>query len=199
MKKQNWIGKFVFELVIVFVGVYGAFALNAYQQSQREKTIKLNYFQSFKSEVESLYVQSKGLKAYIDTITTRTENAIARNERPNLKRPKIQLSSALLITRAGLSDDMFVQISPGLAASLSGGYDNTQRVIAMIKEFNDLCNSNLVSKDPIEFYYKSGQLKPEFDWYLNDLKELSFALNGLMRMTGDQALPAIIQILEDLE
>jgi hypothetical protein len=199
MKKQTWIGKFVFELVIVFVGVYCAFALNAYQQNQRERKIKLNYFQSFKSEVDGLYGQSYRLKAYIDTLTKRTETAIANNERPTLKPPSIYLSSALLITQAGLSEDMFVQISPGLASSLSGGYDNTQRVVALVKDFNDLCNKNLVSNTPIEFYDKAGQLKVEFNWYLKGLKATSSALSDIIKMTGGEAIPAINQILKDLE
>ena len=196
--KKNWIGRLVVELLIVFIGVYGAFELNRYQQTKRDHKIRHSYFRSFKSELIQLSVDIKSAKNLIDSSIEDFSNAINKGEKPNPQPLNIYFEGPMLITKAGFNDDVFVQLDPGLAASLSGGYDNVQLVSSMVKDFNDLCNDRLISNQPIQFY-KGGVLKPEFQWYMEGLKRLQLHMNRLSGMISEGAIPATDELLADLE
>ncbi len=197
--KKGAIGKFLIELLIVFIGVYGAFELNRYQEGNRERKIKRNYLISFKSELVGVRGQTRDLREKISSIVKDFEEQYAAGERPALHPPEIYFGSALLITQIGLTDDVFVQLDPSLASSLSGGYDLVQRTREQVKDFNDLCNAKLVSKAPPEFYDRQGKLKPEYDWYLAGLKDLEAKLASLVTIIDEGAMPGTNQLLEELE
>lgn len=193
------IKSFLFELLIVFIGVYGAFELNNYQQNKREKKIEYNYLTSFMSELNNLRAQTvrtrKSIKTQVDTL----EAAWARGETPDLETPNLYFYSALLITQIGLSDDLFVQLNAGLAVSLSGGYDFVQQLNVRVKDFNDLCNARLIADPKPQFYTRQGQLRPEYNWYLEGLKSLDEGLNTLIQIIDTGAKPGTQQLLEELE
>ncbi|MFY0592882.1 hypothetical protein [Roseivirga sp.] len=194
--KKTSILKFIAELLIVFVGVYGAFELNRFQQTEREKTIRESYFNSFMSELVKLSSDIKGVQREIDRAITKFDTAMAKGETPMLKPLNIYFKSPMLITRAGFNEDVFTQLDPGLAASLSGGYDNVQVVSQNIADFNDICNRQLISNTPITFYDKNGILKPEFDWYIAGLKRLQRYMINLSEMINNGAIPATKNLIE---
>ncbi|MCE7991270.1 MAG: hypothetical protein HEP71_04785 [Roseivirga sp.] len=197
--KKGSVGKFLVELFIVFIGVYGAFELNRYQENNRERKIKLNYLVSFKSELVSIRSQTSQVKTQIGDIIQDFETKYAAGERPALQPPELYYNSALLITQIGLSDDVFVQLDPSLASSLSGGYDIVQRTGIRMKDFNDLCNRQLISNEPIEFYDRQGKLKPQYNWYLDGLKNLEARLGILINIIDTGAMPGTDQLLKELE
>lgn len=198
-KTKASFGKFLLELFIVFIGVYGAFELNRYQENKRERKIKLNYLVSFKSELVSIRSQTVQVKKQIEGIIKDFETKYAAGERPALQPPALYYNSALLITQIGLSDDVFVQLDPSLASSLSGGYDIVQRTGIRIKDFNDLCNEQLISHEPIEFYDRQGKLKPQYDWYMKNLKNLEARLGMLIEIIDTGAMPGTDLLLKELE
>lgn len=194
-KKRAPIFRFLFELLIVFIGVYGAFELNRYQEGLREEKIKENYFNSFLSEVVKISFEINNTQGLIKK---QLEKVMESGKTPPLKPLNIYFGSEMLITRAGFNADVFTQISPELTASLSGGFDNVQVLREMVKDFNMRCNLHLISSQPIVFYDRSGKLKPEFDWYIRDLKNLKTMFERLANMIDNGALPATRKIVEDL-
>ena len=190
---------FIFELVIVFVGVYGAFELNRYQEHQREQKIKLNYFKSFKLELNKLIADTSRTKDLIDQTIEELESSWANQEQPMLAPLEFYFSAEMLITRTGFNDDVFTQINPELSASLSGGFDNFQAVNQMLKEFDHSCSIHLLTKSRKDFYQGSGALKPEYNWYLKGLEELQIRFNSLEKMISEGALPATNAFIEELE
>lgn len=198
-EKKGAIGRFLIELLIVFIGVYGAFELNRYQENNREKRIKINYLVSFKSELVGIRSQTSQLQSRINSIVTNFETEYAAGNQPDLIRPGLYFSSALLITQIGLSDDVFVQLDPSLASSLSGGYDLVQRTSLRIRDFNNLCNEKLVSEEPLQFYNRQGKLKPQYNWYISGLKDLEGRLASLIAIIDEGAMPGTNQLLEELE
>jgi hypothetical protein len=196
--KKSSISRFLFELFIVFIGVYGAFELNRYQDGLREQRIERNYFNSFLSEVVKISHEIKNTQKLVNSELETLEQAIESGMKPPLKPIHIYFGSEMLITRAGFNDDVFTQLSPELSASLSGGFDNIQVVSEMVKNFNMRCNLHLIANQPIAFYDRQGALKPEFQWYINDLKGLSTMFAQLSEMINNGAMPAVKKIIEDL-
>ncbi|GAB5526342.1 MAG: hypothetical protein Roseis2KO_42140 [Roseivirga sp.] len=197
-KPKSSIAKFLFELFIVFIGVYGAFELNRYQESLREKRIKESYFKSFQSELSELSGDIKRSKRLIDQRVAEIDTAMANAER-FLPRPlNLYFDPQMLITRAGFNDDVFTQLGAGLSTSLSGGFENVRKVSQMTENFNIKCNMHLIASSPISFFDRNDKLKPQFQWYVQDLKALQSSFAQLSGMIENQALPATRQIVEDL-
>ena len=182
----------------MFVGVYGAFELNRYQQNQRENKIEENYFKSFYSELNKLTYDIQKTKESIDEAIDTFEAALANGQKPDLKPVNLRFYASMLITKAGFNDDVFTQLSPDLAASLSGGYDNVMVAMREVDNFNATCDRILISTEPINFYERNGQLKPEFDWYLLGLKRLQSRFKILSTMMNDGAKPAVDRIIKEL-
>ncbi|OEK05464.1 hypothetical protein [Roseivirga misakiensis] len=195
-KKKPAILKFIAELLIVFIGVYGAFELNRYQQAEREDKIRERYFNSFMSELVKLSADIRGVQKEIDKAILDFESNLADGDQPNPKPLNIYFQAPMLITKAGFNEDVFTQLDPGLAASLGGGYDNVQIVSQNISDFNDMCNRQLISNQPIQFYNRNGSLKPEFNWYLEGLKRLQRYMNNLSNMINGGAIPATEELIE---
>ena len=190
-KQRTGLLKFIAELLIVFVGVYGAFELNRYQENKREIKIRQAYFGSFKAELNKLSYDIESTQKVIDKSILDFESALAKGEQPLPKTLDIFFEAPMLITKAGFNDDVFNQLDASLAASLSGGYDNVQAVSQKVRSFNEICYRQLISNDPIEFYNRKGELKPQFDWYLSRLKGLQLYMKNLGQMINQGAVPAI--------
>lgn len=195
-KERSGVLRFIAELLIVFVGVYGAFELNRYQQSNRETDIRHSYFGSFRSELVKLSSDIRVAQRILNREITAFEEALEKGEKPSPKPIDLFFEAPMLITIAGFNDDVFTQLDPGLAASLSGGYDNVQTVSNRVKRFNQICDRLLISNTPIDFYDRNGQLRPQFDWYLRDLKNLQTYLSNLDGMISGGALPAVDSLLK---
>ena len=190
---------FLFELIIVFVGVYGAFELNRYQEHQREQRIKINYFNSFQSELVKLTSDIRYSQRQINQKLAALDSGFASGGQPVLTPLKLSFVAPMLISKAGFNDDVFTQMSAELSASLSGGYDNVQEVAKLADEFNRACTLHLLAKSQREFYDRKGQLKPEYNWYYQDLMYLKNRFDLLEKMISQGALPATKQVLESLD
>ena len=190
---------FLFELIIVFVGVYGAFELNRYQEHQREERIKINYFNSFQSELVKLTSDIRYSQRQINQKLAVLDSGFSSGSRPALTPLKLSFEARMLITKAGFNDDVFTQMSASLSASLSGGYDNVQEVSKLADEFNRACILHLLAKNQNEFYDTKGQLKPEYGWYYQDLLHLKYRFDRLEKMISEGALPATKEVLKELE
>ncbi len=197
-KPKAAIGKFLLELFIVFIGVYGAFELNRYQESLREKRIKESYFKSFRSELSELSGRIKRNKKLIDKRVAEIDSTMARGERFTPRPLNLYFDPQMLITRAGFNDDVFTQLGAGLSTSLSGGFENVRTLSQMASDFNMKCNLHIIGTAPASFYDKKGDLKAEFQWYVKDLKSLQLNFETLREMIEDQAMPATQQIVESL-
>lgn len=198
-KQRKGLTRFIAELLIVFVGVYGAFELNRYQENKRETKIRERYFSSFNSELNKLSYDIGNVQKVINATLSDFQTALDKGEKPVPKPVNIVFEAPMLITKAGFNDDVFIQLDASLAASLSGGYDNVQLVIRQIDRFNQICDRQLISNSPISFYDRQGNLKAEFYWYQNELIQLQKYMDNLDEMINEGAIPAVKQLLESLK
>lgn len=187
------------ELFIVFIGVYGAFELNRYQQNKRENTIKQNYFITFNSELrkliadirnaeKSVVAEMQELESYHDSIA----------ERPFIP-AFVSFRQSLLITQAGFNDDVFVQLDPSLASSLTGGYDYVKSLENMVDVFNQTSASKLSGLLWKDLFDRNNNLKDEFFWYQSRLKLLQSNFRFIGDMMENQAVPAVEVIIQEFD
>jgi len=196
-RKLN-IPSFLFELVIVFIGVYGAFELNNYQQGQRELKIRENYFISFQSELSKLIFDMKEVKKLVDEELGQLDTYDASNGNQAFIPIYLSFQESLLITQAGFNDDVFVQLDPSLASSLTGGYDFVKMLQAGVDNYNQAASSNLYGLVWSDLMDRNGQLKPQFQWYRNNLNLIRINFENVISMMSNQALPAVQAIIDDL-
>lgn len=187
--KKQWTGRLFLELITIFIGVYLAFELNRYQEGRRAEQLKINYFTSFRSEIRKTGTEITYTSERVKKIIKEFNDDLAAGKMPALKPVNLHLNSAMLITKAGFNDDVFIELNSNLASSLSGGYDNVKTVGRHIEYFNEICNRNLISSEIINFYNRDGSLKPQYDWYLEGLIYLDRLLDNLSEQINKQAIP----------
>ena len=196
-EKTFSISRFIFELFIVFIGVYGAFELNRYQQNQREHKIRENYFISFKSELDKLIADIKNASEVVDLELSRLADYSDSLQDKAFKPAYISFREALLITQAGFNDDIFVQLDPSLASSLIGGYDYVKNIENMVDLFNEISSDKLSGLMWKDLYDSNGELKPDFFWYRSKLKVLQVNFSDIGGMMQNGALPAVENIIKN--
>lgn len=193
------IPRFIFELFIVFIGVYGAFELNRYQQNKRENTIKQNYFITFNSELRKLIADIRNAEKSVVTEMQELESyndSLA--ERPFIP-AFVSFRQSLLITQAGFNDDVFVQLDPSLASSLTGGYDYVKSLENMVDVFNQTSASKLSGLLWKDLFDRNNNLKDEFFWYQSRLKLLQSNFRFIGDMMENQAVPAVEVIIQEFD
>ena len=198
-ERKLTIGRFVFELIIVFIGVYGAFELNRYQQVQREEEVREKYFITFRSELNKLVASIKQIERSIDRELAELENNDDSLRNKPFIPANILFNESLLITQAGLNADVFVQLSPDLAASLIGGYDYVKALEILTSEYNRVAMDKLYALKWSDLYVKNGSLKTEYVWYRSKLRNLKANFSQVGNMMENQAGPFVDQIIAEFD
>ena len=196
-EKRFSISRFIFELFIVFIGVYGAFELNNYQQKQRENTIRQNYFITFSSELRKLISDINNAEKTTSSELERLSNYHDSLANTAYRPAYINFKQSMLITQAGFNDDVFVQLDPSLASSLTGGYDYVKSMESMVDLFNETSATKLSGLLWKDLFNRNGELKTEYDWYASKLRLLNANFNFIGNMMQSQAVPAVEAIIEE--
>ena len=193
------VGRFLFELFIVFIGVYGAFELNRYQQVQREEAIREKYFITFKSELKKLIASIRQVERSIDKELAELENYNDTLKNESFYPNNVVFNESLLITQAGLNEDVFVQLSPDLAASLIGGYDYVKSLEIIASQYNEMVNNKLIGLTWKDIFNNDYYIKQEYDWYPRELKFLKSNFASVGNMMENQAGPFVDQIISEFK
>jgi hypothetical protein len=197
----HWKRLFI-ELLVVFIGVYGAFWLNSYREEQHQLQVRKNYFISFQAELRDINEIAKQVAAASDTLHQRYNSAIANGERPLLKvHPQLDYSINMFITRSSFNQQHFESIGSDYLANVSRG----SNLISFLQKRMDLFQDK--SRDLMLFsggntsilYDEDGSLKQAYQWYLQDLAFISQLAKNLSTAIEQGAIPQTEQILQDLE
>lgn len=190
---------YLFELLVVFVGVYAAFALNNYRESQKAIASQIKFAESFRAEIEYNGKYAQLLKHELDSIADQLEKDIEAGLRPPLDPiPQLRLSVGTFITRAAFNENHFEAIDQQFLFNISQGvvlFDDIQNQIEL---FHQKAREQLYVSEP-DFYLPSGQLKPEYRWYLDDLKNLRFLFKRLEYAIEKGAIPGTDSLIQKLK
>ncbi len=179
------------DLLVVFIGVFAAFQLSDLKESRKETQTKLRYFESFKKELESVNQDVITLKDTIGTILRQYETAIAKGEQPELLVPrKLYFISKPHIVESAFDSDIFNNLHPNYLVSISRGSNLFYWIDHSIKSYKSRCKNLLYNTErKSSYYYDQYGLKKEYQWYLDDLKEIHSLLDLLQQSIEKGAIP----------
>lgn len=190
------------ELLVVFIGVYGAFMLNSYREERHARQVRLNYFNSFKAELISISNFTRNLSATTDTLHNRYQQAIAKEERPLLRvHSEIHYPVNMFIIRSAFNEEHFEAIGSKYVVNISNGSNIISLLQQRVDLFQDKSRDLMLHTggDPAKLYNADGSLKEAYQWYLQDLAFLSQVARQLLRVMEEEAVPDIESLIKELE
>jgi hypothetical protein len=190
------------ELLVVFIGVYGAFMLNNFREERHERQVRLNYFNSFKAELISIAGFTKNLAAATDTLHTRYQSAIQRGERPLLRvHQEVLYPVNMLIIRSAFNERHFEAIGSKYVVNISNGSNFISLLHQRAELFQNKSRELLLQTagDPERLYTADGTLRAAYQWYLQDLAFMSQVARQLQQVIEQEAIPDIERMIGELE
>ncbi len=186
-------GRLLAELLVVFVGVYAAFALSTWQEAQRDHARQRQILETLRGhvalvdgELEASFPEADSL--YLQPLL----DSIEAGAMP----PLVALNVSAGETGIGMWEAMLQ--SGGLDVLDAQTIGLMQRYFAIIAsgveagdEFRTLVNNQLypnLGREPDEFYDTStGALRPKYGWYPRRLQRVRRVV-GTLNDAGDEVL-----------
>jgi hypothetical protein len=173
-RHRAFIGRFLFELVIVFVGVTAAFALDDYREGREDRQYRERMVGGLRASLNDIVVHQSEIEREIDAKLASFDRALRRGERPappvyrepGGERPPVRVWEGLVATGAArsLDPEMFFRLARFYGSADSSG-DRYQR-------YNAFTESRVLPYlgQPAVFY-DEGKLRPEFAAYVERLRD----------------------------
>lgn len=176
------------EMIIVFIGVYGAFYLTTLREEEIDRRNQVNYYKTFLLNLEDLQGSAVAIKGEVDSLLAEQET----NPPSQIRLVRgIDFTNNLLIVRSGFEAENFTTIGQDYLASLDCG----SNLISMIEK-----RANILEEETRYFLiYGSGKEKEFREWYIDELKTLSGLLSALERTIINGAMPETNMIIKEIE
>jgi hypothetical protein len=170
------LGEFAFELIIVFVGVTAAFALENLREAREEAAYRHRMVEALRASLDDWSAHGGEIDRQMNSMLQSFDVALANGEKPRLpvyretggERPPTRAWDGIVATGAARSLD------PGLFFRLARFYNRADSVGDRYQRYNNFSEERVLpyagTKDT--FYDRSGTLKPEFEAYVDRLRDL---------------------------
>lgn len=181
---RTLLGEFAFELVIVFVGVTAAFALENYRQAREEAAYRHAMVSELRSSMDDFATHGAEIDRHIGALLSNF--AAARSEGKLLpppvyresggERPPTRVWDGIVATGAARSLD------PKLFFRLAVFYSRADSFGDRYLRYNAFTEERVLpySSVPSNFYGADGQLKPEYSAYVDRLRDLKAEMHALV-------------------
>lgn len=178
----------IFEFIVVFIGIYGAFYLTTLREEQIERRNQVNYYKTFMLNLEYLYINAEMVKEKVDTqIDIHKTDQEAEIE---LLRD-IDFTNNMLIVRSGFEAENFTTIGQDYLASLDRG----SNLISLIEK-----RANILEEETRKYLIYGEIREKEFrSWYIEELETLSVLLSQLQQTIIKGAVPETKNIIQQME
>ena len=176
-KHRPLIGKLVFEIVIVFVGVTAAFALEAARQDRQDAQYRQSMLGALGETLKDTIDHNRTFENQVGRQLADFDAAIARGEQPKLpvyrepgsERPPTRVWDGIVSTGAAkaLDPDLFYQLAMLYTRLDSFG----EKYI----RYNDFTEQHVLPLGPAQagvYDPATGRLKPEYAAYIDRLRDL---------------------------
>lgn len=168
------LGKFAFELIIVFVGVTGAFALENFREARDEAAYRHRMVGALRASLDDWSVHGSEVERQMRSVLESFDAALARGKDPPLpvyresggERPPTKAWDGIVATGAARS------IDPELFFRLSRFYNRADSVGDRYERYNHFSEERVLpySGDRSVFYDSAGRLRPEYAAYVDRLR-----------------------------
>ena len=189
VKKSS--GRFAFELLIVFLGVYLAFLIADYQEERRMVDIRVNYYESLILEFESLLfhlrAEESKLAKHLEVVAE-----IEQGLQPALIPSDLNYSFRGSVVRSAFESQHFESLDESILHAIIGGVMGLEMLENSVNSLNLFTATVLLPMqvyDSGEYYDANGTLLPHLAWYPRLVQEIS-TFNGMLQSSvTDRAIP----------
>ena len=188
-KHRELIGKSVFEIVIVFIGVTAAFALEAARQDRQDSNYRKSMIAALIPTLDDLIRHNRLFERDVDARIATFDADLAGGRHPLLpiyrepggERPPIRAWDGIVAT--GVSK----ALRPDLFFNLSLFYTRQESFGERYVRYAEMTEQEVLPLGPRQqgIYEPSGALKPRFAAYVDRLRDLSAAAKGLDPQAND--------------
>ena len=176
-KRRELISKLLFEIVIIFVGVTAAFALEAARQDREEAAYRNSMIAALIPTFNDFEQHSRGFEQETSSMIAAFDAALARGEQPKLpiyrepggERPPSRAWDGIVAT--GVSK----ALPPELYYELSRFYTRQESFGERYVRYAQMTEQQVLSLGPEQrgiYDPASGALKPEYAAYVDRLRDL---------------------------
>ena len=195
MQQSSWLGRhvaqhrallgeFAFELIIVFVGVTAAFALENYREARQEASYRHAMIGGLRASLDDWTTHGAEIDRQITTLLRNFDAARAQGKMPPLpvyresggERPPTRAWDGIVASGATRSLD------PALFFRLARFYSRADSFGERYLRYNAFTEERVLPYlgDTRAFYDGGGQLKPEFAAYVDRLRDLQHVGHALV-------------------
>lgn len=178
------IGKLLFEIVIIFIGVSAAFALEAARQDRQDAEYRQSMIGALAATLNDIVQHNGQFEALVDKQLADFDAALARGEQPKLpvyrepgsERPPTRIWDGVVSTGAARALD------PDLFYALAVLYTRLDSFGERYIRYNDFTEQRVFPLGPDEtgtYDSQTRRLKPEFSAYVDRLRDLNNAAKEL--------------------
>ncbi len=182
-RHRTLIGEFAFELVIVFVGVTAAFALENYRQARENAAYQYAMVSELRASLDDFASHGSEIDHQIATLLREFDQARKQGKRPpppvyrekGGERPPTKAWDGIVATGAARSLD------PKLFFRLALFYSRADSFGDRYERYNAFTEQRVLPflDNPATFYEPEGQLKPEYAAYVDRLRDLRGEIHAL--------------------
>ena len=195
---RELLGHFVFELVIVFVGVTAAFALEGMRQRSEETAYRRSMISALVPTLDDVISHNRDFADHVGHELAAFDSALARGAHPPIpiyrendsERPPTRAWDAVVTTGVARSLD------PGLFFRLARFYTREDSYGERYLRYNDFTEQHVFTLgDPgtEEYDRLTGRLKPQFAAHVDRLRDL-VTINQNLRTEAIQLRDQLIRL-----
>lgn len=173
---RGLVGKLVFEVAIIFIGVTAAFAVDQYRQDAADERYREQTIAALIPTLDDLLRHNRIFEGDVAGKLAAFDAALARQERPalpyfrevNSERPPVRIWDGIVATGAPRAFD------PKLLYKLALFYTRQESNGERYIRYNDFTESRVfaMGADQRAAYDASGKLRPEFAAWVDRLRDL---------------------------
>jgi hypothetical protein len=175
------------ELIVVFVGVYAAFALSERDARREDDARRQQIETALVGEIRDLTSNTRRVAEQLPPQLSKFDSAVAQGGRPPLE-PWIEpIRVQPHMWSATLQSDALDLLDVSTMYGLSTFYNELNAGFEQLAQLRSLSETVLIpnlDRGPAEFYDANGRLRPKYFWYRNGLRRLA-ALAARITVLGD--------------
>ena len=184
------VARFALELVIVFLGVYLAFLFADHRDELQDRALGVKYhelliteFQTFAQHLES---EKKKIEKYLDIVAE-----IEQGGQPDLLASNLYYFYRGSVLEAAFDSRNFESLDALTLKKIVTGLPALEMLEQRINRFNQLSATVLLpaKASGASYYDTEGQLRPEFAWYPDLIREIAQINGMLFKVIKEVAIP----------
>ena len=194
LRRSGWafVGFLALELVVVFIGVYAAFAISEYQRRRDVDERRHQIQAALVNEIRDIASNTRRVATSLPLQLAQFDSAVAAGGRPGIQ-PYIEL--VRLETHmwdATLQSGALDMFDVSTFYSISQFYNELNAGFEQLAQLRELSENVLIpalGRDSDEFYDADG-LRPRYGWYRDGLGQLA-VLAASITATGDSLVATL--------